>query len=133
MTMYSLLYLFVKVEPAKYVNTKIGFKLTVQEDGLRGLARGWAPTFVGYSLQGMCKFGFYEVFKILYWNALGEASPHIQQHTLWTALNVGVHFLVNASGSLGEWELTIFSGGSVCAGECILVADLAVLGGICQC
>ena len=92
MTMYSLLYLFVKVEPAKYVNTKIGFKLTVQEDGLRGLARGWAPTFVGYSLQGMCKFGFYEVFKILYWNALGEASPHIQQHTLWTALNVGVHF-----------------------------------------
>ena len=82
------IYFFVKVDPAKYVNTKTGFKLTVREDGLRGLARGWAPTFVGYSLQGMCKFGFYEVFKILYWNALGEVSPHSQQHTLGAALGV---------------------------------------------
>jgi solute carrier family 25 phosphate transporter 3 len=23
--------------------------------------KGWGPTFVGYSLQGLCKFGFYEV------------------------------------------------------------------------
>ena len=81
-----VLYFFVKVNPTKYVNTKTGFKLTVREDGLRGLARGWAPTLVGYSLQGMCKFGFYEVFKILYWNALGEVSPHTQQHTLGDAL-----------------------------------------------
>ena len=57
------------------MNTLTDFKLSVQEDGFRVLAKGWAPTFVGYSLQGMCKFGFYEVFKILYWNTLGEARP----------------------------------------------------------
>jgi len=32
--------------------------------GLSGLAKGWAPTFVGYGLQGLCKFGFYEYFKV---------------------------------------------------------------------
>lgn len=25
---------------------------------------GWFPTLVGYSLQGLCKFGFYEIFKV---------------------------------------------------------------------
>jgi len=51
-----------------------GFKVTLKEDGTRGLAKGWAPTFIGYSMQGLCKFGFYEVFKILYSNMIGEVS-----------------------------------------------------------
>lgn len=46
--------------------------MTVKEDGVRGLAKGWAPTFIGYSMQGLCKFGFYEVFKIFYSDLLGE-------------------------------------------------------------
>uniref|UniRef100_A0A2K6UIS5 Solute carrier family 25 member 3 n=1 Tax=Saimiri boliviensis boliviensis TaxID=39432 RepID=A0A2K6UIS5_SAIBB len=43
-------------------------KCHMQEDGVRGLAKGWAPNFIGCSLQGFCKFGFYEVFKVLYSN-----------------------------------------------------------------
>ena len=31
--------------------------------GLRSLWRGWAPTLVGYSMQGALKFGLYEHFK----------------------------------------------------------------------
>lgn len=31
--------------------------------GVSGLLKGWGPTAVGYSLQGLCKFGFYEYFK----------------------------------------------------------------------
>lgn len=42
------------------------------EEGTRALAKGWAPTFFGYSMQGVGKFGFYEAFKILYGNMLGE-------------------------------------------------------------
>ena len=54
-----------------------GFKLTASEEGMRTLARGWAPTFIGYSMQGLCKFGFYEVFKIMYSGILGEVkTPH---------------------------------------------------------
>ena len=38
----------MQVDPQKYKG--IGF---------RGLAKGCALTFIGYSLQGLCKFGFY--------------------------------------------------------------------------
>jgi len=34
--------------------------------GFSGLAKGWAPTFIGYGVQGLCKFGFYEFFKHTY-------------------------------------------------------------------
>jgi hypothetical protein len=36
--------------------------------------KGWAPTLIGYSMQGLCKFGFYEVFKIFYGDLIGEVS-----------------------------------------------------------
>jgi solute carrier family 25 phosphate transporter 3 len=45
-----------------------------REEGMRGLVKGWAPTVVGYSLQGLGKFGFYEFFKHFYSNILGEVS-----------------------------------------------------------
>ena len=62
----------VQVDPAKYRNLIFGLRLTLREEGIRALAKGWAPTLVGYSMQGLCKFGFYEVFKVLYSNMLGE-------------------------------------------------------------
>ena len=42
---------------------------------MRGIYKGWAPTLIGYSLQGCFKFGLYEVFRILYSQALGEVGP----------------------------------------------------------
>lgn len=68
-----------QVNPDKYKSIGNGFSVTVKEDGVRGLAKGWAPTFIGYSMQGLCKFGFYEVFKILYSDLLGEvrAAEHV--------------------------------------------------------
>jgi len=65
-----------------------GFRVTAQEEGLRTLARGWAPTLIGYSMQGLCKFGFYEVFKIFYSNLLGEVGslfypPLLAWTTVW--------------------------------------------------
>jgi solute carrier family 25 phosphate transporter 3 len=41
--------------------SNMGFK-----SGVAGLCKGWAPTAIGYSAQGMCKFGFYEYFKHFY-------------------------------------------------------------------
>lgn len=69
------LWLPLQVSPDKYKSIGNGFKVTVREDGMRGLAKGWAPTFIGYSMQGLCKFGFYEVFKIFYSDLLGEVRP----------------------------------------------------------
>lgn len=41
----------LQVDKAKYKNLFHGFKITVAEEGARGLAKGWAPTFFGYSAQ----------------------------------------------------------------------------------
>lgn len=41
----------LQVDKAKYKNLFHGFKITIAEEGARGLAKGWAPTFFGYSAQ----------------------------------------------------------------------------------
>ena len=68
-----------------------GFRVTAQEEGFRALGKGWAPTLIGYSMQGLCKFGFYEVFKIFYSNLLGEVRfavclLYCKEHPLSTLL-----------------------------------------------
>lgn len=53
----------LQVDPKKYSSISKGFSTIIKEQGARGLLKGWAPTLVGYSFQGACKFGFYEYFK----------------------------------------------------------------------
>jgi solute carrier family 25 phosphate transporter 3 len=36
------------------------------------LTLGWTPTLVGYSLQGLGKFGFYEIFKDVFKGIVGD-------------------------------------------------------------
>ena len=60
-----------------------------------GLAKGWAPTFIGYSLQGLCKFGFYEVFKVLYSNRLGEENAYLWRTSLYLAASASAEFLAD--------------------------------------
>ncbi|VDO58384.1 unnamed protein product [Onchocerca flexuosa] len=62
----------IQVNPEKYKGIIQGFRTTVREEGFRALAKGWAPTLIGYSCQGLGKFGFYEMFKIFYSDVLGE-------------------------------------------------------------
>ena len=42
-----------QIDHAKYKNISTGFKVTVAENGMAGLVRGWGPTLVGYSIQGV--------------------------------------------------------------------------------
>ena len=62
------------MNPVKYTGMVQAFKLTAKEEGYLALTTGWAPTAIGYSMQGVCKFGFYEVFKVLYSGILGEVG-----------------------------------------------------------
>lgn len=39
---------------------------------MKELVKGWVFIVIGYLAQGFCKFGFYEVFKIVYGNVMGE-------------------------------------------------------------
>lgn len=51
MTPLDLVKCRLQVDQAKYKNLFHGFKVTMAEDGSRGLAKGWAPTAFGYSAQ----------------------------------------------------------------------------------
>lgn len=55
-----------QVDPSIYKSNLSAWRSIYAKEGLRGVFFGWSPTFVGYSLQGAGKYGFYEYFKYLY-------------------------------------------------------------------
>lgn len=85
----------LQVDPDKYKSIFRGFKITIKEEGTRGLAKGWAPTFIGYSMQGLCKFGFYEVFKVLYSGLLGEENSYLWRTSLYLASSASAEFFAD--------------------------------------
>jgi solute carrier family 25 phosphate transporter 3 len=85
----------LQVDPAKYKSVFTGFKITLAEDGVKGLAKGWAPTFFGYSAQGLCKFGLYEVFKVVYADMLGEESAYTFRTGLYLAASASAEFFAD--------------------------------------
>jgi len=85
----------IQVDPAKYKSLGHGFKLTLAEDGAKGLAKGWAPTLIGYCIQGVGKFGFYEFFKLVYSNALGEERAYTQRMPMYLAASASAEFFAD--------------------------------------
>lgn len=85
----------IQVDPAKYKSVFNGFRVTMAEDGTRGLAKGWAPTFFGYSIQGMFKFGLYEVFKVYYSALAGEEMAYEYRTTLYLISSASAEFFAD--------------------------------------
>merc|ERR1711994_107530 len=85
----------IQVDPAKYKGLGNGFKVTLAEDGTRGLAKGGAPTLIGYSAQGIGKFGFYEGFKILYGGIIGEEQAYLNRMSLYLAASASAEFFAD--------------------------------------
>jgi solute carrier family 25 phosphate transporter 3 len=85
----------IQVNPVKYKGIFSGFSTTVREEGFRALAKGWAPTAVGYSLQGLGKFGLYEVFKNVYADMLGEELAYTWRTSLYLAASASAEFFAD--------------------------------------
>jgi len=66
----------MQVDPVRYPNMMGGLRMVYKEGGVRALFKGWAPTAIGYSMQGAGKFGLYEVFKDFYATMLGEENSY---------------------------------------------------------
>ncbi|KAH9546276.1 hypothetical protein CY35_12G086700 [Sphagnum magellanicum] len=64
----------MQIAPEKYRSIVGGFSLILKEQGAAGMFRGWSPTLLGYSIQGACKYGFYEYFKKTYAEQLASGS-----------------------------------------------------------
>jgi len=73
----------VQVFPQKYKSLFKGISVVVAEEGVRGLTLGGLPTLIGYSMQGLCKFGFYEFFKDFYANLAGEENAEKFKPLIW--------------------------------------------------
>jgi solute carrier family 25 phosphate transporter 3 len=63
-----------QINPTLYKSLGDGISSLWNSNGLKGVTVGWLPTFIGYSLQGMAKFGFYEMFKDVYVGIAGEKA-----------------------------------------------------------
>jgi len=85
----------LQVNKEKYKNLGNGFKVTVAEQGVRGLFLGWAPTALGYSAQGLCKFGFYEFFKNVYANLIGEENTYLYKTSLYLVSSASAEFFAD--------------------------------------
>merc|ERR1712183_1201300 len=85
----------IQVDPGKYKGIFQGGRLTIAEEGVRGLSKEWAPTAIGYSMQGVCKFGFYEVFKVLYSNLIGEENTYLYRTSLYLAASASAEFFAD--------------------------------------
>ncbi|VDK33874.1 unnamed protein product [Taenia asiatica] len=85
----------LQVDKTKYGSLAQGFRVTFKEEGLRGLGRGWAPTFFGYSLQGLGKFGFYEVFKHTYSGMLSEENAFLWRTSVYLAASASAEFFAD--------------------------------------
>ncbi|KAJ7151818.1 mitochondrial carrier domain-containing protein [Mycena crocata] len=75
----------MQVDPVKYRGTVSGIQTLLKEEGARGIFKGFGPTLVGYSLQGMFKYGLYEIFKDAYMNLAGEELSERYKPLLWAA------------------------------------------------
>lgn len=64
----------VQINPAKFKSISSGFGTLLKEQGIKGFFTGWVPTLLGYSVQGACKFGFYEFFKKAYSDISGPEN-----------------------------------------------------------
>jgi len=85
----------MQVDAAKYPSLGKGMKVTIAEGGVRALGRGWAPTLIGYSMQGTCKFGFYEIFKNMYANAMGEENAYLYRTQLYLIASASAEFFAD--------------------------------------
>lgn len=83
----------LQVDQEKYRNVMTGFRVTVAEEGLRGLAKGWVPTLIGYSIQGYAKFGFYEVFKVKFASLVSEESAYKYRTSIYLVSAATAEFI----------------------------------------
>jgi len=91
----------VQANPKVFTSTGQGFSLIFSgnapglKPGFAGLVKGWGPTFVGYSIQGLGKFGFYEFFKHEYAEMVGEKYAVPYRDIVWAAASASAEFIAD--------------------------------------
>jgi len=87
----------MQVDPGKYKGLTSGLSLIMREEGAKGIWKGFGPTLVGYSLQGMFKYGLYEFFKDTYMNLAGEETTQKYKGLIWLAGSASAEFFADVA------------------------------------
>jgi solute carrier family 25 phosphate transporter 3 len=87
----------MQVFPDKYKGLIGAISTIVKEEGIGGLKLGWAPTLIGYSLQGLFKFGLYEFFKDFYSNMAGQENAGKYKKLIWLAGSASAEFFADVA------------------------------------
>jgi solute carrier family 25 (mitochondrial phosphate transporter), member 3 len=81
-----------QVSPGIYPSNMAGWSRIYKAEGVRGVFFGWSPTFVGYSFQGLGKYGFYEIFKHWYGD---ELMPNTNRTIVFLAASASAEFIAD--------------------------------------
>ncbi|RMZ76136.1 hypothetical protein DV738_g5117, partial [Chaetothyriales sp. CBS 135597] len=84
-----------QVDPSLYKSNFEAWGKIGRAEGLRGVFTGWGPTFVGYSVQGAGKYGFYEYFKHLYSEIAGEENADRYKTLLYLSASASAEFIAD--------------------------------------
>jgi len=92
-----------QANPQLFPNTVTGFRKIVSGElrpqgypsGLLGLFKGWFPTLIGYSIQGIFKFGLYELFEEVFHRQLGEKTAFENRTLIHILSSAGAEFFAD--------------------------------------
>lgn len=91
-----------QVDPNLYTSNIAGWKKILKTKG-DSIFTGLGATFIGYSLQGAGKYGFYEYFKKTYSDALGPENSVRFKTGVYLAASASAEFLADLA--LCPWEM----------------------------
>mmetsp|Transcript_9626 Transcript_9626/g.16636 ORF Transcript_9626/g.16636 Transcript_9626/m.16636 type:complete len:358 (-) Transcript_9626:195-1268(-) len=85
----------MQVNPGKYKGLVSGLKTIMAEEGTSAIWKGFTPTLIGYSMQGLFKFGLYEYFKDFYSTLAGEENSKKYKALIWVAGSASAEFFAD--------------------------------------
>lgn len=84
-----------QVKPGLYKGVFDGWRTIAKKEGLGAIFTGVGPTAIGYSLQGVGKYGLYEVFKYKYANIVGEEAADKYRTLLYLGASASAEFIAD--------------------------------------
>lgn len=85
----------MQVNPKKYTGLVSGMRTVMAEEGAGAIWKGWAPTCIGYHMQGMFKFGLNEVFKDTYANMAGQENAVKYRAFIWAGASASAELFAD--------------------------------------